>query len=164
MTPLTDEEQLAQLQERQRREAELFAEIKSLEGSEAEEDEYDDDEVDKSSLRHIRPPIPDMRFEKQFERTVNTLKEKGASNTSIILSAVIKDQIIMQFITGFTWSLAGHLWRWYRLPKRRVNTTTNNKESFSYLRGIKYGLGRWLSNTYHNLVHLPSLAGSSPVA
>ncbi|CAO3632183.1 unnamed protein product [Cunninghamella echinulata] len=104
-----------------------------------------------------------MRFAKQYERSVEVLKEKGASNTAIFLSTVIKDQIIMQFITGFTWSLAGHLWRWYKLPKQRVYTS-NKKESFSYLRGVKYGVGRWLSNTYHNLVHLPSLTSSAPVA
>ncbi|KAI8099991.1 uncharacterized protein BX664DRAFT_322587 [Halteromyces radiatus] len=132
------EKEYERLIELQRREMELLAQTREF------EDDLSDDDYNDTRLVDLRQAVtvPDMRFEKQFERTVATLKANGASNTTIFLSAVIKDQVVMQFISGFTWCLAGHAWRWLRLRNQRVN---NNKESYHFLRGIKYGLSRWAS-------------------
>ncbi|KAI8337499.1 hypothetical protein BC941DRAFT_425396 [Chlamydoabsidia padenii] len=146
-----EDEEILRLLELQRRELEILKATQELEG-----DIYDDDDDDdENGTRHLnlRPTVPDMRFEKQFERTVEGLKSNGASNMTIFLSAVVKDQVIMQFFTGFTWCLAGHVWKWYRLRGQRVN----NKESFVFLRGVKHGLTRWASTAYSTLVNIPAL-------
>jgi hypothetical protein len=135
MATTDDDEHMQRLLELQRRELEILRATRELEGDSTS----DDDEYERGGHLSLRPTVPDMRFEKQFERSVRELKESGASTMTIFLSAVIKDQVIMQFITGFTWCVAGHAWKWYRLRGQRVN----NKESFVFLRGIKHGLTRW---------------------
>ncbi|CAO3598047.1 unnamed protein product [Absidia cylindrospora] len=149
----TDDEEIQQLLELQRRELEILNATREFEqGETSDNDEY----TDGTRQINLRPTVPDMRFEKQFEQSVEVLKANGASNTTIFLSAVIKDQVVMQFITGFTWCLAGHMWKWYRLRGQRAN----NKESFVFLRGIKHGLARWATTTYHTLVNIPTISST----
>ncbi|KAI8060099.1 hypothetical protein BC940DRAFT_312759 [Gongronella butleri] len=154
---MKDELDRQRLREMQQREQDILAETRALQGDSWDEDDDSDDERRRrgSRLHLARPSVPDQRFEKQFERSVNALKEQGASRTTIFLSAVVKDQVIMPFINGFVWCIAGHAWRWYRMPRGQRKAAA--RESSSFLRGIKHGVGRWFSNAYHTLVHWPAL-------
>jgi hypothetical protein len=99
----------------------------------------DDDNDDFSVTRNVKkgPTVPDMRFEKQFEKSVQHLIESGTSPMGIFWSAVIKDQIIVPFISGFTWSLCSNAWLWYR-TKGVINAKSTKK--FGFFKGIKHGI------------------------
>ncbi|CAM0140619.1 unnamed protein product [Umbelopsis sp. WA50703] len=84
----------------------------------------DDDEFDNAP--HL-PPIPDMRFEKQINRSIEALQSKNASNLHIFLSVVLKDHIIMPFLNGFFWGIGAHAVRWYRYrPKHGTSKSQGN--------------------------------------
>ncbi|KAJ2955413.1 hypothetical protein NQZ79_g8586 [Umbelopsis isabellina] len=73
------------------------------------------------------PPIPDMRFEKQINRSIEVLQAKNASALHIFLSVVLKDQIIMPFLNGFFWGIGAHAVRWYRYrPKHGTSESHGN--------------------------------------
>ncbi|KAI7864123.1 hypothetical protein BDF14DRAFT_1701827, partial [Spinellus fusiger] len=61
-----------------------------------------------------RPVVPDMRFEQQFYQSVARLEEEGLSRTWVFVYAVLKDQLLVPFMSGLTWSLGAHFWLWYR--------------------------------------------------
>lgn len=97
-----------------------------------------------------RPPVPDMRFEQQFNQTVASLKAEGATPLQIFLSAVVVNQFIMPFINGFSWCLLSHLWRWSRIRSKypaaaeaKSSTTADASSSSSFVRGLKYGIAKW---------------------
>ncbi|KAI8879304.1 hypothetical protein K501DRAFT_257003 [Backusella circina FSU 941] len=142
-------EELVRLVELQRRHTELLnADIDGMNVLD-EEDEDDDDSTEFSvHAKPKGPPVPDMRFEKQFEKAVLDLKEKGTSRIGIIWSAVIKDQIIVPFISGFAWSMCSTAWKWYRI-RGKVVTTNKDKSSSGFLRGLKYGFANWSRNVYN---------------
>ncbi|CAO0802775.1 unnamed protein product [Mucor circinelloides] len=80
-----DNEELARLVELQRRQTELLQpDIDNL--------DFEDDEDDFSVTNRAAkkgPTVPDMRFEKQVEKSIAQLQEKGASNFSIAWSIVL---------------------------------------------------------------------------
>lgn len=137
---------LARLLELQRRQAELRDATK--EGFEIDEDDDDDDfsVTGRSAKARKGPAIPDMRFEKQFEKSVQVLREKGASNASIFFSAVIKDQIIIPFVSGFTWSLCSNAWKWYR-TRGVVNARSPKK--FGFFKGVQHGISEYTKLVYN---------------
>ena len=96
--------------------------------------------------RHLggikRPPVPDMRFEPQFIKSVAALREQGASTSQIFISAVVVNQFIMPFINGFSWSLLSHVWRWWRVRDATKARTASSSGS-SFIRGMKYGISKW---------------------
>jgi hypothetical protein len=129
-----DEEELTRLLELQRRQAELLRpDIDNL------DDFEDDDEFSVTGRKERKqgPTVPDFRFEKQFDKAVSTLKEGGASNASVFFSAVVKDQIIMPFVTGFTWNVCSTAWKWYR-ARGVINARSPKK--FGFFRGIQHGI------------------------
>ncbi|KAI8994660.1 hypothetical protein BDB01DRAFT_831622 [Pilobolus umbonatus] len=117
-----EEQELARLQELQQRHIDLI-------NKNIEDALISDDEEDRlSSLRERKAPaIPEMRYEKQFDNAVQHLQESGVSTGAIIWSVVIKDQMIVPFISGFTWCLGTSAWKWYRLHGRIVKSSDNKK-------------------------------------
>ncbi|ORX59733.1 hypothetical protein DM01DRAFT_1381266 [Hesseltinella vesiculosa] len=154
---MSNDDNLKRLLAMQQREAEIIAESMALQGDDFSDDD-DHGHRSRNALAHVRPPMPEMRFEKQFERSVQTLKEAGAGPLTIFLSAVVQDQIVMPLLNGFVWCLAGHAWRWYRMPKQQRAAVAG--ESSSFVRGVQHGIATWASNVYHTLVHLPALSSS----
>jgi hypothetical protein len=141
---------LARLLELQRRQAELrdpnVEEFVLDEEEEEEEEEDDDFSVTGGSRRNNKkgPTVPDMRFEKQFEKSIESLREKGTSNMGILWSAVIKDQIIIPFLSGFTWNLCSVAWKWYRTSSRGViNAKGPAGKRFGFFKGIQHGVSEW---------------------
>ncbi|KAI9477740.1 MAG: hypothetical protein EXX96DRAFT_538917 [Benjaminiella poitrasii] len=128
-------EELARLIELQRRQNELLRPDIDSKDQELLNEENDDFSVTKRK----RPAVPDMRFEKQFEASVLRLREKGASNLSIFCSAVLKDQILMPFISGFAWNVLSSTWKWYR-TKKAVN---NSRKNTGFFRGIQHIVTGW---------------------
>lgn len=102
----------------------------------------DDDNDDFSVTRREKkgPTVPDMRFESQFDKSVQHLIESGTSPMGIFWSAVIKDQIIVPFVSGFTWSLCSNAWLWYR-TKGVINARSPKK--FGFFKGIGHGVSEW---------------------
>ncbi|KAI7858126.1 hypothetical protein BDC45DRAFT_565477 [Circinella umbellata] len=148
--PYTDysDDELIRILEKQRQEHQRFFENDS------------GDIIDDHDDRHLggikRPPVPDMRFEPQFIKSVAALREQGASNSQIFISAVIVNQFIMPFINGFSWSLLSHVWRWWRVrDATKVQRASSSGSSF--IRGMKYGISKWFRNAYETFVHLPTL-------
>jgi hypothetical protein len=133
-------EDLARLLELQRRQTELRYATK--EGFEIDEEEEEDDfsVTGKSTNKKKGPTVPDMRFEKQFEKSVQALKENGASNVGIFFSAVIKDQILIPFVSGFTWSLCSNAWKWYRT---RGVINAKNPKKFGFFKGAQHGISEY---------------------
>ncbi|KAG0170093.1 hypothetical protein DFQ28_010946 [Apophysomyces sp. BC1034] len=120
------DEELARLYERQRLErARLYGNFESVDIDDNDDDA--DSEVVRNPLN--RPAIPDLRFENQFSNSVKALQSKGATRSQIFFSVVIKDQIILPFLSGFSWSLCSHLWRWWRLRGKN-----QQKESSAFWR------------------------------
>ncbi|KAI9011881.1 hypothetical protein CLU79DRAFT_839314 [Phycomyces nitens] len=101
-----------------------------------------------------RPAIPDMRFEQQFNQSIAKMEAEGASYTQIFLSAVVKDQLIVPFMSGLTWSLGSHMWLWYRTPSPRTARRS------PFLLGLRQSIKTWCSNAYNTMVHLPALTQS----
>lgn len=133
------EEELTRLMELQRRQTELLRpDIDSLDDFEDDDDFSVTDRKGKSVKQG--PTVPDFRFEKQFEKAVLSLKEGGASNTSVFFSAVIKDQIIIPFVSGFTWNICSTAWKWYRT---RGVVNARNPKKFGFFRGIQHGITEW---------------------
>lgn len=131
-----DNEELARLVELQRRQTELLQpDIDNL--------DFEDDDDDFSVTKSVKkgPTVPDMRFEKQVEKSISQLQEKGASNISILWSIVVKDNIIIPFISGFTWSICSTAWKWYRT--RGVINAKNPAKKFGFFRGIQHGIAEW---------------------
>ncbi|KAI9470407.1 hypothetical protein BDB00DRAFT_862833 [Zychaea mexicana] len=143
-----NDDELIQILENQRREHQRFYESGDI---------IDDIDHDDRHLGGIkRPPIPDMRFEPQFRKSVATMREQGATNAQIFFSAVIVNQFVMPFINGFSWSLLSQVWRWWRVrDATKVRSTTSSTSSF--VRGMKYGIAKWFRNAYETFVHLPTL-------
>ncbi|RCI03783.1 hypothetical protein CU098_011924 [Rhizopus stolonifer] len=130
-------EELARLVELQRRQTELLQpDIDNV----ALATDDDDDDFSVTARTPKAPTVPDMRFEKQFEKSVLHLQEKGASPLMIVWSAVIKDQIIVPFISGFTWSLCSTAWKWYRT---RGVVNARSPRQFGFFRGIQHGVTEW---------------------
>ncbi|KAI7885659.1 hypothetical protein K492DRAFT_171208 [Lichtheimia hyalospora FSU 10163] len=149
--PNYNDDELIRLLELQRREYQRF-----YEGGET----FDLDDIDGQEHRHRglkRPPVPDMRFEPQFNNTIAALQKSGASPTKIFVHGVIINQIIMPFINGFSWCLASHLWQWWRVRSKLPRPASSSSSSSSFLRGIKYGIAKWFRNAYATFVHLPAL-------
>lgn len=119
-----DGEELARLLELQRRQTELRN--PDMDGLVIDQD---DDDFSVTAPRRKAPTVPDMRFEKQFEKSVQHLLESGASPMGILWSAVIKDQIIVPLISGFTWSICANAWTWYR-TKGVINAKNPRKSGF----------------------------------
>lgn len=132
-----DNEELARLVELQRRQTELLQpDIDHL--------DFEDDEDDFSVTNRAAkkgPTVPDMRFEKQVEKSIAQLQEKGASNFSIAWSIVVKDNILIPFVSGFTWSVCSTAWSWYRA--RGVVNARNPAKKFGFFRGIQHGIAEW---------------------
>ncbi|KAF7723813.1 hypothetical protein EC973_001597 [Apophysomyces ossiformis] len=136
------DEQLDDLYERQR--------LERLYGSLDDEEEEENLDVVRRPL--TRPAIPDLRFENQFNNSVNALQSQGATKSQIFFSVVIKDQLILPFISGFSWCLCSHLWRWWRVRGKH-----QQKESSAFWRGMKHGISKWCSSVYATFVNLPAL-------
>lgn len=138
-----EEDELRRILERQRRERQRFYEN----AEELEIDGVDDDVVEPAPRGLKRPPVPDMRFEQQFNKSIAGLKGEGASPLQIFYSAVLVNQFVMPFVNGFSWGLLGHLWRWYRVRSKYPATATAPRETSSsvssYTRGLKYGISQW---------------------
>ncbi|KAI8636839.1 hypothetical protein BD408DRAFT_76370 [Parasitella parasitica] len=135
-----DNEELARLVELQRRQTELSQpDIDDLDF----EDDQDDDDDDFSISKPIRkrPTVPEMRFEKQVENSITQLQEKGASNASIFWSVVVKDNIIVPFVSGFAWNVCSTAWKWYRT--RGVINARSPAKKFGFFRGIQHGIAEW---------------------
>jgi hypothetical protein len=138
-------DELVRLVELQRRHTELQnADIDSMNALDDDEEDDDDDTEFSVHAKPKGPPVPDMRFEKQFEKAVLDLQAKGTSRFGIIWSTVIKDQIIVPFISGFAWSICSTAWKWYRI-RGKVLTTNKDKvaSSSSFVRGLKHGFANW---------------------
>jgi hypothetical protein len=129
-------EELARLVELQRRQTELLQPDIDEFILEDEED-YDFSVTGTRSSHKKGPTVPDMRFEKQFEKSVAHLQEKGASKMAIFWSVVIKDQIIVPFISGFTWNICSTAWKWYRM---RGVVNAKNPKKFGFFKGIQHGI------------------------
>jgi hypothetical protein len=134
-----NDEDLARLLELQRRQSELRD--ASMEEFIVDEELDDDDDfsVTAPSKKRTTHTVPDMRFEKQFEKSVQHLKENGASTLTIVWSTIIKDQIIMPFFSGFLWNVSGVAWKWYRT---RGVVNSGNKQ-FGIFKGVKYHVSQW---------------------
>ncbi|KAI7907448.1 uncharacterized protein BX663DRAFT_490945 [Cokeromyces recurvatus] len=131
------EKETARLFELQRRQNELLR--PDIDKSEEELLKLDEDMDDFSVLKKRKgPTVPDLRFEKQFEASLARLKENGASNISIFYSAVIKDQIIMPFISGFAWNVCSAAWKWYR-----TKNVMNTKKKIGFFHGIQNMMTQW---------------------
>lgn len=133
-----DNEELARLVELQRRQTELLQ--PDIDDFILENNDEDDDDFSvtgpRSSLKK-GPTVPDMRFEKQFEKSVAHLQEEGASNMAIFWSVVIKDQIIVPFISGFTWNMCSTAWKWYRM---RGVVNAKSPKKFGFFKSIQHGI------------------------
>ncbi|KAI8984530.1 hypothetical protein BDF20DRAFT_834031 [Mycotypha africana] len=116
----SQEEELARLTELQRRQTEMLRpDIDNFVADDDHSDADDDFSVtaahnNNDQLRTKRVPVPEMRFAKQFENSVNALQAKGASSLAIFWSAILIDQIVMPFVSGFGFCMASAGWRWYR--------------------------------------------------
>ncbi|KAI8147546.1 hypothetical protein BJV82DRAFT_552397 [Fennellomyces sp. T-0311] len=141
----TDDE-LIRILERQREEHQRFFESGDI---------LDDIDHDDRHLGIKRPPVPDMRFEPQFRKSVAAMRENGATNAQIFFSAVIVNQFVMPFINGFSWSLLSHVWRWWRV--RDATAAARPSSQSSFFRGLKHGISKWVRNVYDTFVHLPAL-------
>ncbi|KAI9257385.1 hypothetical protein BDA99DRAFT_516297 [Phascolomyces articulosus] len=145
------DDELIRILERQRQEHQRF-----FEGGDIIDDDIDHDNRHLGGIK--RPPVPDMRFEPQFRKSVAALREQGASNAQIFFSTVIVNQFIMPFINGFSWSLLSHVWRWWRVrDATKAHTTASSSSGSSFIRGMKYGISKWFRNAYETFVHLPTL-------
>ncbi|OBZ89733.1 hypothetical protein A0J61_02206 [Choanephora cucurbitarum] len=135
-----DRDELARLAELQRRQTEMLRpDVDNLK-FDSDDGEIDDDFS--VTGRTPKPPtVPDLRFEKQFEKSVLQLKEQGASTWMILWSAVIKDQIIMPFLQGFVWSLGGTAWKWYRT---RGVVNARNPQKSGFFKGIQVRMTEWI--------------------
>ncbi|KAL0085152.1 hypothetical protein J3Q64DRAFT_1745824 [Phycomyces blakesleeanus] len=143
------EREIARLMELQRLEQQKFYSYNSdIDGMVV--DDLDSDFGDARTVS--RPAIPEMRFEQQFNQNIAKMEAEGASYTRIFLSAVIKDQLIVPFMSGLTWSLGSHLWLWYRTPSPRVA-----RRSSPFLLGLRQSIKTWCSNVYNTMVHFPAL-------
>lgn len=127
-------EDLARILELQRRQTELRDESK--EGFEIDEEEDDFSVTGGNREQKKGPAVPDMRFEKQFEKSVQALREGGSSNIGIFFSAVIKDQILIPFVSGFTWSLCSNAWKWYRTR----GVINKSPKKFGFFKGAQDGI------------------------
>lgn len=142
-----DSEDLARLLELQRRQSELRdAKMEEfvLDEEEEEQDIEDDDDFSVTGTRNKTkkgPQVPDMRFEKQFEKSVQRLKEEGASNWGILWSAIIKEQIITPFLSGFTWNICSVAWKWYRM--RGVVNAKSPAKRFGFFKGVQHGISQY---------------------
>ncbi|KAI8382382.1 hypothetical protein BD560DRAFT_221929 [Blakeslea trispora] len=135
-----DSDELARLADLQRRQTEMLR--PDIDNLEFDIDDADLDDDFSITGRTPKPPtVPDMRFEKQFEKSVSHLKEQGASTWMILWSAVIKDQIIMPFVQGFIWSLGGTAWKWYRT---RGVVNARNPQKSGFFKDIQIRMTDWI--------------------
>ncbi|KAL9559035.1 hypothetical protein MBANPS3_000598 [Mucor bainieri] len=164
-----DNEELARLVELQRRQTELLQpDIDTLDFDDDDDDQEEDDFSVTNKRASLRkgPTVPDMRFEKQVEKSIALLQEKGASNFSILWSVVVKDNILIPFVSGFTWSVCSTAWTWYRT--RGVVNARNPAKKFGFFRGIQHGIAEWTKlvynavagSTQHLLNSTPTMASS----
>ncbi|CAO3689635.1 unnamed protein product [Umbelopsis ramanniana] len=115
----------------------------------------DDDDFDDAPQL---PPIPDMRFEHQVNRSIEALQQKNASNIHIVLSVIVKDQVVMPFLNGFFWGIGALALRWYRYRPKHGNAQSKGN---GFWRGIGHKVNTSIRNAFHSLVHLPSLIGQT---
>ncbi|GAA5806484.1 hypothetical protein HPULCUR_012018 [Helicostylum pulchrum] len=137
-----DSDDLARLLELQRRHAELRD--PAMESLVVDDD---DDDFSVTAPRKKGPTVPDMRFEKQFEKSIQNLLDSGTSPMGILWSAVVKDQIIVPFISGFTWSICSNAWSWYR-TKGVINA--KNPKKFGFFKGVKHGVSECIKSVARN--------------
>lgn len=138
-TSTQDHQDFEHLVELQRR----YAETRNskVEDISLDEDEDDDFSVHAKSTELQAPPIPDMRYEKQVEASIKSLREKGTSPIGIFWAIVVKEQIIVPFISGFVWCVGTHAWSWYRT--KGVVNAKSPKRTFGFFRGLHHGITEW---------------------
>ncbi|EIE80449.1 hypothetical protein G6F46_010571 [Rhizopus delemar] len=111
-------------------------------------DTDDDDDFSVHAKHMNAPPIPDMRYEKQVETAIQNLRNKGTSPLGIFWTVVIKDQIIVPFISGFVWCVGTHAWSWYRSR----GAVKNSKKTIGFFRGLHHGISEWTKSIYNVII------------
>ncbi|KAI9280521.1 hypothetical protein BY458DRAFT_538328 [Sporodiniella umbellata] len=132
--------------------AEIERRLFETRNAEVEDLTIDDDDFSVHPKHEFHaPPIPEMRYEKQVDATIKSLREKGTSPIGIFWAVVVKDQIIFPFVGGFVWCIGTSAWSWYRT--RGVVNSKTPKRTLGFFRGLHHGITQWTKSVYNTVSH-----------